>query len=350
MTSRSSSRRGSPIGGLPRTIDRYPMIKKDIFGDDLKEQLVAASKDKLYRFTLVGGTIRGAFLHATRMVREMRANHETGPLETLILGQAYIAAGLLMVHMKDGDRTIIQVQCNGPVKGLRAESNSFGEVRGFLSSNPIPLPEDADTIPPITELFGIGGLSVTKHLSGGDTPFTGTVDLAYGTLAEDLAYYFVTSEQTPAAFDLSIEFDTQGKIVGAGGLFLGVLPSAERFESDAPVSDSTIRAVESAFLKKDSIGDALANGEEPSDCLTDWFADMDLRILDDKRVAFMCHCSKAGFEKFLAAMDLTELEEIAENGPFPLITTCHNCNTSYSFSQESIQLLYRKRKNPERFT
>ncbi len=105
------------------------MIKKKIFGNTLKEQLIASANDRLYRFLLSGGDVAGVILKATRMVNEMRSNHELGIIETLVLGHAYMACGLMSANLKGNDRISIQVECSGPIKGFTAESNAYNEVR-----------------------------------------------------------------------------------------------------------------------------------------------------------------------------------------------------------------------------
>ena len=102
------------------------------YGETLKEKLIASAKDRLHRFLLAGGDIRGAIMNATRMVNEMRANHELGILETLVLGRTYIGAGLMAADLKSDDRISLKFDCSGPIKGLVVEANAFGEVRGFL--------------------------------------------------------------------------------------------------------------------------------------------------------------------------------------------------------------------------
>lgn len=114
------------------------MIKQP-FGDTLKAQLIAAKTDRLHRFVLSGGTVRGAVLHGTRMVNEMRANHGLGILETLVLGHAYLAGGLMTTNLKGDERIRIAVDCSGPIQGLSVEANAFGEVRGYLKAVPIPV-------------------------------------------------------------------------------------------------------------------------------------------------------------------------------------------------------------------
>ena len=160
------------------------MIKKRPYGKDLKARLKAAAKDRLYHFTLSGGIIRGAILHATRMINEMRGNHELGILETLVLGHAYMAASLMCATLKGDERIGLKIDCTGPVKGLYVEANAFGEVRGYLKNVPIPMEkplESFDLVPffrgghPVnhqsvpgseTTLYGAGGPPVRQPCQG----------------------------------------------------------------------------------------------------------------------------------------------------------------------------------------
>jgi molecular chaperone Hsp33 len=181
------------------------------------------SPDGIDVFLLEGGLLRGSLLHGTRLVNQMRANHGLGVMETLILGHAYMAAGLLTAMMKGEDRIAIALQCTGPAAGLSVESSAGGAIRGYLRRNPIPIlepPRSLDTAP-----FIRGGvLSVTKYLHGSKSPYTGQVELRSGTIARDLAYYFLVSEQMPTAFSLSVYFDPAGRTTGAAGLFLQAFP------------------------------------------------------------------------------------------------------------------------------
>jgi molecular chaperone Hsp33 len=303
--------------------------KKKPYGNTLREQLEASSKDRLYSYFLDFGGIRGALVHATRMVNEMRANHELGPLETLLLGHGYIAASLMTVNLKGADRVNIRVDCSGPAGGLSVEANAFGEVRGYLSENPIPLdrsPEDFE----LRELLGEGILSVTRYLERAKQPFTGQVRLEHGTLAEDLAHYYLVSEQTPSAFNVSVHFDSTGTVTGAGGLFLQVMPGIE---------EATIVKLEQIIRRMPSVGRLFAEQVTPEQLLAEQFADLSPLILGRRRVAFMCHCSKSRFRRFMAALPQEELMDILENGPFPVITTCFNCNSAYAFPKAEIEKL-----------
>ncbi len=305
--------------------------KKKPYGDNLREQLLHSARDRLHLFLLDYGSVRGALVHSTRMVNEMRANHELGVLETLVLGHAYQAATLMTVNLKGADRLRINIQCQGPVQGLSVESNAFGEVRGYLAEVPIPVEGavDQDTL---AGLFGEGVLTVTRTLERARQPFSGAVRLEYGTLAEDLANYFLISEQVPSAMSLSVRFDPAGEVIGAGGLFLQAMPAAEK---------DTAARMEGIVRGLPSIGGAFAEGRDAEELLREHFADFSPLMLGSRRVAFMCHCSKHRFGRFMSALPEAELADMAENGPFPVVTTCFNCNTSYSFSREQIAQMHR---------
>ena len=307
------------------------MEKRTLPGDTPAIRLRAHRRDQLYQFLLDSGRIRGAVLHATRMVGEMRANHDLGPLETLVLGQAYVAAGMMCVNLKSPESLTIKVDCSGPIGGLTAEGNAHGEVRGYLSRSPIPVPADAG-VPRLSDLFGTGPgtLAVTKRLRDGTRPFTGVVEIRYGSLAEDLAYYFATSEQTPSALNLSVSFDDAGHVTGAGGIFIQALPGAR---------DESVREVERLLRDQATIGAAFAGGEQPPDLLERVFGAHQPVILARRRVLFMCHCSAARFRHHLAALPRTELQDILEHGPLPVVTTCLFCNTTYRFGRDVVAAL-----------
>ena len=114
-------------------------MEKEIYGNDQKEQLILGKRDRLHMFLLAEGTYRGAILHGTKLVNEMRKSHDLGIMETLVLGHAYMGALLMGSSQKGADRIGIKITCEGPIGGLSVEANAYGEVRGYLSNNPIPM-------------------------------------------------------------------------------------------------------------------------------------------------------------------------------------------------------------------
>jgi molecular chaperone Hsp33 len=261
----------------------------------------------------------------------MRANHDLGILETLILGHAYIAAGLLTAMMKGEDRIAIGLDCTGAARGLSVESSAGGGIRGYLKRNPIPIlepPADLDTSPYI----GGGTLSVTKRLQGAKSPWTGQVRLESGTIARDLAHYFLVSEQMPTSFSLSVYFDSSGRATGAAGLFLQVFPG---------VPADRIRRIEEKVRGLPSLGTHFAYGGNAEQFIRGELGDFGPQIIGRRDVRFECPCSRDRSGAALSSLTGAEARSIRAEGPFPLETVCHNCGSRYTFSREEVGELLR---------
>ena len=283
-------------------------------------------------FLLEGGLLRGSLLHGTRLVNQMRANHELGILETLILGHAYMAAGLLTAMMKGKDRISIGLECTGAARGLSVQSSASGGIRGYLKRNPIPIdepPRDLDTAPYI----GGGTLSVTKELQGARNPWTGQVRLEHGTIARDLALYYLVSEQMPTSFSLSVYFDSAGRATGAAGLFLQAFPG---------VAAERLARIEERIRGLPSLGTHFAYGGSASELVSGELGDFDPELIGRREVRFECSCSRDRSAAALSSLTGEEARSIRSEGPFPLETVCHNCGSRYAFSREEVRELMRE--------
>jgi molecular chaperone Hsp33 len=303
------------------------MIKKDIFGNSTKEQLKAAQKDRLHSFLLADGSIRGAIVKSTRMINEMRANHGLGIVETLLLGHTYIAAALLTSNLKGKDRISISIKCSGPVKGIDVESNVFGEVRGHLKNSHIDI-KDPEKVKSLSQFFGAGFLTVTKYLEDAKNPYSGQIMIEHGSIAEDLANYFLKSEQTPTGFKLSINFDPQGEVNGAGGIFLQGMPDAD---------DNTLVMAEKILQNLESIGQSFADKAEPENLILKNFDKLNPVFIGNRRVEFFCRCSKKIMGNYVSRLTKKDIDDILDKSGFPLEITCHHCNSVYGFSKKEIE-------------
>ncbi len=306
------------------------MKKKKIYGDGLKDQLHATSRDRMLYFTLLDDTVRGAVLHSTKLVNEMRSNHELGILETLVLGHAYTGALLMSSNLKGDDHIAIRTECDGPINGFEVEANSFGEVRGYLFRNPIPVSEPPESFD-LKPFIGDGRMIVTRFLEKAKHPYSGQIELQFGSIARDLAYYCTTSEQIPSTFALSVKFDRDGEVIGAGGLLIQALPGA---------GEDGLKKIEDVIDNLPSIGEAFAESRTSEGFLIAEFADFNPRIIEHRRVAFMCHCSRKKFGGYLRQLPVDDLREMAEETPESTILTCKKCNTKYEYSEAEIQAIY----------
>ncbi|MDJ0721044.1 MAG: Hsp33 family molecular chaperone HslO [Desulfobacterales bacterium] len=296
---------------------------------EIKDRLKAASRDRLYRFVLKGGQARGALVSGTFLIQKMRRQHQLGILETLVLGHAYLGALLMAASIKGDERVTLQIDCAGPIKGLVVETNARLEVRGYLKRVPIPVDrplEDFNLAP----FFGAGLLRVTRELPDAKQPFSGTVDLKHGNLAEDLTYYFLSSEQVHSAFNLSVQFDRQGHVIGAGGLFLQRMPGC---------GEGVVGDMERIIQTLPPLGKALAEGREPQTLIADEFAALQPVIRDSRRVDFFCPCSRKRFERLLALLPADDLADLQQNGPFPVELRCNYCNRSHAFTRAQMAVI-----------
>ena len=301
--------------------------------DNGRPAVFDTGRDCLHSFLMADDTIRGAVIDGSRMVNQMRWNHGIGILETLVLGHAYLGAGLMSATLKGKDRLKLQVDCSGPIKGLVVEANAAGDIRGFLKNVPIPIDKPLEDFN-LSPFFGAGFLSVTRLLEDAKQPFTGKVMLAHGSLAKDLAHYYLTSEQIPTAFNLSVKFDHAGIVTGAGGLLLQALPDAD---------DAVVLQIEDRVVALPSMGTAISDGITARELVQTHLKDFAPRYLDERPVDFNCNCSRDYIRNLLTIMPPDELKDIQQNGPFPLEIRCHHCNTAYRFDREQIDRVVAKR-------
>ena len=258
------------------------MIKQVITDSILNTHLTNIKPDNIDVFLLNNGTVRGALLQGTKMVNQMRVNHNLGILETLALGQAYMGAGLMTSMIKGEDRISFAIECGGPLKGLSVEANADGKVRGYLFANPIPITKPVESFD-LSPFFGPGFLSVTKHMESSKQPFTGQVMLQHGRIAKDLANYFLESEQIKTAFVLSVYFDKEGRAVGAGGLFLQALPGA---------AEEALELLDDSLNEMPSLGKYFAAKGSSKQLIDNTFKKFNPEIIADKTISFNCGCSK----------------------------------------------------------
>ena len=314
------------------------MLPVTISDSELSARLESLPADGLTIFTLEGDSIRGALVSGTRMVALMRESHKLGLLETLLLGKAYIAAALLSATIKGEDRLSLKVDGDGPARGYLAECTATGQVRGRLFTPAIDLGDDQadfDT----ARLIGKGQLSITRYMAGKTEPVSGTVVLRTDRLAEDLAWFYHLSEQTRTSFTLGVHFDTQGRVAGAGGLYLQALPGAR---------DEALDRVERLVYSLPPLGETFASGAGRMDVCLRSFPFFDLNLLDEHPVSFACACTKVRIATFISALSQAELADMAATGSFPVEVSCHNCGSVYRFSrQEFIALSGKAREKRE---
>lgn len=290
-----------------------------------------ADSSHLLSFLLAEKSVRGVILDGTILVQEMRHRQGTGILETLILGQALQATALMASSLKGHDEIGLQIDCSGPVKGLIAEATATGEVHGYLKQGSIPLARPLPSFDEISALtppcWGDGFLTINRYLQGGRQPFSCKMALQSGNIASEIAHYYRISEQIPTAIHLSVFFDVHGEVSGAGGLFLQAMPGAD---------DKIMATLEQKTQNLPSLGQALAEGWKTAPWLQEQFAPFHPDILEERSVHFRCRCNTLRMRLLLLHLPMEDLEDMRDNGPFPVQVSCHFCNEQYAFEQTTL--------------
>lgn len=313
-----------------------PMIRKNFNDPELQAHIDGLHKDEMAVFVMADGLFRGALFHGTRFVNQMRAQHNLGILETMVLGQASLCGALMIPTMKGREHLTFRYDTNGPAAGFSVEADSTGYVRGYLLQNPIPISsplENWDLAP----FFGPGTLSVSRFPEGAKEPQTGTVEIQHKNIAKDLTWYFQQSEQIHSAFNTSIKFDTKGRVIGAGGLFLQSMPTfggtkaqgSEEAQKASGVEEELILRAEAAFNAAPSFGDWFSEKGDLEDIIFGLFREFNPSIALLRDIRFDCPCSKEHYLQAIRGMNPSELKDIKENGPDPLEIICHNCGSVY---------------------
>ncbi|MCF0241732.1 MAG: Hsp33 family molecular chaperone HslO [Treponema sp.] len=322
------------------------MNKAEIKNKELLNILGGVQNDGMTVFVMAEGQFRGAFYNGTRMINQMRANQDLGILETYILGQALLCAALLIPTMKGKEHLTLTYETDGICKGFVAEADSTGYVRGHLLQDSIPLDKPLESWD-LSPFFGnCGTLTVQRIGEGMKTPMTSSVELQYKNIALDLAYYFSQSEQIHTAFKTSIHFDKMGRVVGAGGMFLQVVPGAggkskisaqnenSGNENAAQIREELIERAERAVNAMPSIGTWFYEGGNREDVVYGLFREFNPAAVLDRDVIFDCPCSEKSFIQRIKSLPKTELEDIIATETFPLEVICQNCKSKYYISKE----------------
>lgn len=288
--------------------------------------------DYIVRATAAGGQIR-AFAATTRNVVETaRAAHNTSPVATAALGRLLTAGAMMGTMMKnDSDMLTIQIKCNGPIQGLTVTADVNGNVKGYVENPNVMLPPSKKGKLDVAVALDLGVLSVIKDM-GLKEPYVGQTILTTSEIAEDLTYYFATSEQVPSSVGLGVLMEKDNTVKQAGGFIVQVMPFVE---------DAVVDKLEANIAKIDSVTDMLDRGFTPEKILETVLDGMDIEYTDVVPTKFACNCSKERVEKALISIGKKDIQEMIDDGK-EIEMHCHFCNTSYTFQVEELKDILKK--------
>ncbi len=288
--------------------------------------------DYIIRATAAEGQVR-AFAATTRdLVETGRANHNLSPVATAALGRL-MTAGSMMGSMMKGEKDLLtlKIQGDGPIGSLTVTADSKGNVKGYAANPQVMLPPNARGKLDVGGALGVGVLSVIEDI-GLKEPYVGQTILITGEIAEDLTYYYATSEQTPSSVALGVLMNKDNTVRRAGGFIIQMMPGA---------SDEIAAALEAKLAGISSVTALLDAGMTPEDILAELLGEFGLEINDRLETRFFCGCDKARVEKALISIGKKDLEEMIRDGK-PIEAGCHFCGKQYTFTVEELKDLLKK--------
>ncbi len=326
------------------------MIKQTIKDSDLKEYLEALPKDTMIHFTMAEGRVRGAIFSGTSFVNQMRAQHNTGILETYILGQASLCGALLIPALMKGREHLswrYDVE-DSPAKGFNVEADSTGWVRSYLLTDHIPIEKPLESWDLTPFLGGDGFMTIQTVHPGDKYPATSSVNTA-GNIADDLVFYFDRSVQLSTAINTSIFMDTEGRVKGAGGIFIQVMPetgghfngkeklgSQINTSADTAKDEALLEDLEKAFKAAPSLGKWFSQGKTAQQFIEEVFADFNVIAAVERDIVYDCPCCKEDFIRHIKTLPKSDLDDIISKNE-PIEVVCRNCNSAYQILPEELK-------------
>lgn len=261
------------------------------------------------------------------LVETARATHNTSPVATAALGRLLTAGSIMGSMCKNKtDVLTLQIQCSGPIGGLTVTANGKAQVKGYANHPDILLPASDKGKLDVGKALDLGVLSVIKDI-GLKEPYVGQTNLVTGEIAEDLTYYFATSEQIPTSVALGVLMEKNNTVKHAGGFIIQMMPFAE---------DSLITTLENRLGDFASITNLMEQGLSPTDLLEKLFDGYDIIYNEPVIPSYHCDCSKEKVYRAVMSIGRNEIESmIAENKPIEV--NCHFCNQHYLFDTDELR-------------
>ncbi len=293
--------------------------------------------DQIIRVIAKDAPVKAMAITARDTVERARAIHDCWPVASAALGRLLMAASMMGAVLKAEDGSVtLRVRGGGPLGALTAVSDSGGNVRGYVQNPAVDVPRKAKGKLDVgAAVGGEGDLTVIRDL-GMKEPYIGSVELVGGEIAEDIAAYFVESEQIPTACALGVLIAPDQTVQAAGGYLIQLLPGAD---------DAVVSAVERGVARLGAVSARLDGGMEPLELLQEVLADFELEVLETTPIEYRCYCSEERVSRALISLGREELDKLIREQDGAELT-CQFCDRVYRYSGDQLRALREELDRP----
>ncbi|WP_026562667.1 Hsp33 family molecular chaperone HslO [Bacillus sp. J37] len=288
--------------------------------------------DYIIKAIAFNNQVRAYAARTTETISEAQKRHQTWPTASAALGRS-MTAGVMLGSMLKGDAKLtIKVEGGGPIGVIIVDSNSKGEVRGYVTNPHTHFDLNEKGKLDVARAVGTqGNLTIVKDLGLKDH-FSGQVPIVSGELGEDFTYYLVTSEQVPSSVGVGVLVNPDNTILASGGFIIQLLPGTD---------DETITEIEKRLGEVEPISKLIQRGLTPEEILEEVLGKGNVKVLEKQPVAFKCQCSKERIENAIVSLGIDEIQAmIDEDGQAE--AQCHFCNEVYLLTKEDLEELKRE--------
>ena len=288
--------------------------------------------DYIIRATAAENQIRAFAVTTKELVEHARAIHNTSPVATAALGRL-LTAGSMMGSMMKGENDILtlQIKCSGPIQGLTVTADSSANVKGYVYNPNVMLPPNSKGKLDVGRALDMGVMSIIKDM-GLKEPYVGQTHLVSGEIAEDLTYYFATSEQVPSSVALGVLMNKDNTVRQAGGFIIQLMPFTE---------ERVISRLEEKLGEITGITSLLDADMTPEMILEHVLGEFGLEIMDKIPTKYECNCTKERVEKAIVSIGKKDIQEMIDDNK-PIEVNCHFCNTNYVFEIDELKEIIKR--------
>ncbi len=282
---------------------------------------------------------------STDIVSKAQDIHKMSPTAIAAFGRLLTAGAMMGTNLKGDDLLTLRIDSEGPIRQIVVTSNNSGNVKGYVANPSADTPIKGNGQPNVSALVGTGTLRVIKDMGFVNSePYVGISNLQTGEIAEDLAYYYYTSEQTPTVIGLGVSLNQDLTVKLAGGFMMQLMPNAqedfiskleEKIKAIRPVTELLEGGMDTYRIAKLLYEDMSVE----EDLLVE-----DYEILEDNEIHYLCDCNRDKFVKGLITLGKEQINEIIEKDG-KLEVECHFCKTKYSYTNKDFDLIFNVNNN-----